>query len=164
MAKHAARAECGRRTRAADLQILLSRRSRIVAKSALYLRRVSVRPFVLLSTPITMAPTGRILMKFDTGGFCEKCRATPFLVKIGQKCNSHFTRRPKYAYIVDISTESFVALQQCKWNRSLRFTANTQQYSRLKKLNEMQQYVHIYLTAKLLYMFRAYIAPIIRST
>jgi len=35
---------------------------------------------------------------------------------------------------------------------------------RLKKSNKMQLYADIYVTAKLLYMFRASIAPIISST
>jgi len=44
-AEHTPAAGRCRRMRAGDLQIFLSRRSPIVANSARYLRRVSVRPF-----------------------------------------------------------------------------------------------------------------------
>jgi hypothetical protein len=54
-------------------------RLRIVAKGAYYLCRVR------LSARISMVPTGRISIKFDTGGLMKICWESADIVEIGQK-------------------------------------------------------------------------------
>jgi len=64
-------------------------RVRIVAKGAYYLCRVC------LSARISMAPTGRISIKFDVGGLCKFVEKVQILLKSGRN-TLYFTWRPKY--------------------------------------------------------------------
>jgi len=86
-----------------------ARRVRIVAKNARYLRdvRPAVRPpFVRLVARISAAPTGRVSVKFRTGGSFEKIQ---ILLKSGQNV-VHFTWKPKCVLLLPTNSITIYAL------------------------------------------------------
>jgi hypothetical protein len=81
--------------------------------------------YVRLSVCINSAPTTKICIKYDIGGFRKTVYKILIWLRLDKKNQEIHMKPHKYLYIFgsSSSTKYFVARQQCKLNRSLRFSS-----------------------------------------